>query len=606
MKKKLAFRKLFFCVLLAIGSILFMAPVQVNAGEEKDIVLIHHHSESCMGDITEYRDADFAGHTGSTFSICPYCGGMVEHYVFEGRCSCGRTWYETGYACVNSMYGDTPSGCPYYEEVVLNTGHMHTSRGYVCGKEGKEVGKIVFDISTKDPAAEVVLKATYEGELATPSMRWEEERGTVNDKTQEGEEDEEGKEESKEEKSEEEKSEEEKGEEGKNEEEKSEEGKNEEGLEEGPDVQEYPQKTSSITVKKNGRYNFYATYEEDGEYFSLSRYIEIENIDAAPPVMEIVQTPEEWTEGECTVEIIAEDDGFGLDRLPYSFDGGVTWTDNPVYILTGDTSLEIVVRDLAGNEVKESRTVSRQKPPAPAQPSDNSWQDPENADIVPEVPTVEESVIPKLPQEEFRVEGAGGDDGNDEGNENNGEENIGEENENPDDERTRDETGADDREKEYPTAVLGVSIEVTPDGDAPKPGQPAVSFRAVFEKMREFWKELPVPAKTAFVTTSSVIGAGLLLYGLLMILGTAKISWINEKGKCRFLARLPIRKEDGCISLHLRKEAMQSAQSSRIRICLPGYYTKLHRYLPLMFSFGGRIYPMHVEERMELDLDDIR
>jgi hypothetical protein len=271
-----------------------------------------------------------------------------------------------------------------------------------------------------------------------------------------------------------------------------------------------------------------------------------------------------------------------------------------VFVLTEDTPLEIIVKDLAGNEVKESRTVSKQKPSAPAQPSGNTWQDAPKTDTGAEAPAVTE----EQPQEiiaDVRAMGDSTDERIPRDSADDGEADIDGDTDNPDssDEEIRGDAGADDA-KDYPTAVLGASIEITPDTD-----KPAVNLKEILERIREAWKELPTPAKTAVVTVSSIIGAGLLWYGLLMILGTAKVSWINEEGKSRFLARLPIRKEEGCISLHLRKKAMQSAKSCRIRISLPRYYTKLHRYLPLMFSYGGRIYPMHIEERMELNLDDI-
>ena len=595
MKKFMAFGKLFFCVLLAICSLLFTVPVHVLAGELEDIVLIHHHSEVCMGEITVYRAADYVANTSLSASTCPYCGGVVHHYVFEGRCSCGRTWYETGYACINSMYGDTPSGCPYYEHVSIDTMHMHTSRGYVCGKEGLEVGKISFDISTKEPAAEVILKATYEGELATPQMTWEEEATNADESLKD---DNSGKEEgsAKEGTAE---SEDEDDEEGSREtvgEDAGESGEDSDDDEEKSGEAEGEvllPKTSSITIHKNGRYNFYASYEEDGQTYRVSRSVEIENIDAAPPVMEIIQTPEEWKDGECTVEIIAEDEGFGLAEKPYSFDGGKTWTDDPVYVLTEDTPLEIVVRDLAGNEIREERNVSKQKPPAP-QPSGGSSQEDGTGTDEPVLPGGDAPSDPPL-TDESRLTGEQPADLTDEagdGNDAQGDEAAG---------VPEDDYNADD----LPTAVLGAFDINEPSEDPTANKKTVFDIRSLLERVRSLWADAPVRAKAFTITATTLIGGILIWYALFMIYGTARISWITESGKRRFLARLPIRKEEGCVSLHLRKSAMQSAGSCRICISLPHYYTKLHKYLPLMFSYGGRIYPMHIEERMELNLDDI-
>ena len=585
--KRIFFGKGRVFFVLAATAVFLLFPIPSLALEEglTDISIIHHHSEACMGDISEYRDADYVGHTGSTYGTCPYCGGTVEYYVFEGRCSCGRTWMETGYACINSSYGDTPSGCPYYEEVHIDTGHLHTYRGYVCGKEGLEMGKITFDISTKDPAAQVVLSATYEGKLETPEMTWEaEQEDEIPDEAEDEKTDAENADDVRDNETDYEMQ------DGETKEDADESDAPEEEEPQGELPEGVIPRTSSITVKKNGRYNFYASYEEDGETFRVSRSVEIENIDSEPPTFEIIQTPEEWRDGECRIEIVAEDEGFGLAALPYSFDGGETWTDNPVCIITEENSFEIVVRDLAGNRTQITKEISKPIPPKPASnpPVEQAEAAPAFEEIIP-VETIAE-LPPVLPN-------ATGPE--------NGEENPGSDlTEEEEDDKGTDEQ-IEEEPEEFTGIVLGVSTVAEPDPDSEeKPKGIAGFIKQSYEKAKEAWQQLPEPVQIISVGILSLIGATGVVYGLAFLCGTARISCVTEDGKSRFLARLFIHKEDGCISLHLRKKVMQNAESRKIRIRLPRYYAKAHRYLPLMFSYAGRIYPMHVEQTMELSLDE--
>ena len=170
-----------------------------------------------------------------------------------------------------------------------------------------------------------------------------------------------------------------------------------------------------------------------------------------------------------------------------------------------------------------------------------------------------------------------------------------------------EEPQVEEEPEEFTGIVLGVSTVAEQDPNPEpeeKPKGIASFIKQSYEKAKEAWQQLPEPVQIISVGILSLIGATGVVYGLAFLCGTARISCVTEDGKSRFLARLFIHKEDGCISLHLRKKVMQNAESRKIRIRLPRYYAKAHRYLPLMFSYAGRIYPMHVEQTMELSLDE--
>lgn len=87
----------------------------------------------------------------------------------------------------------------------------------------------------------------------------------------------------------------------------------------------------------------------------IKESIFIANIDDTAPEYETRISPEGWTNQPVTVEIIANDinpdgsEGSGIPTEGYSYDGGVTWTDEASKVVSDNTNLEIAVRDNAGN-----------------------------------------------------------------------------------------------------------------------------------------------------------------------------------------------------------------------------------------------------------------
>lgn len=83
--------------------------------------------------------------------------------------------------------------------------------------------------------------------------------------------------------------------------------------------------------------------------------IVITQIDRVAPSIDQIDYATSPTNQPLPITIIAHDiaspNGYpaGLMGDAYSFNEGVTWTGNTTLIVTGNTSLHIVVRDAAGN-----------------------------------------------------------------------------------------------------------------------------------------------------------------------------------------------------------------------------------------------------------------
>lgn len=84
--------------------------------------------------------------------------------------------------------------------------------------------------------------------------------------------------------------------------------------------------------------------------------VEIEGIDrTAPVIKEIKMEPDNWKSGNAVIKVTAKDneDGCGLAKTAYSYDGGKSWTEKNEIMLSKSEDLEIQVRDQLGNTVNQ-------------------------------------------------------------------------------------------------------------------------------------------------------------------------------------------------------------------------------------------------------------
>lgn len=413
--KVISFRKRRF-VLYAVALLLVALigiPLYVNAEENVTTYhLYHKHVAGCKGTVYKTIVADTTRNLVISGSDTCSCGGYHDYYSFTGVCSCGKTWYTTGHACVNSPYGSNKGTCSNYSVINCNTSHSHPVTEYVCGNTQESIIEtITVSSSTLLPAHSVTLTATREGLLEEVNLTWADSEAPA-----------------------------------------------------------------ELTVSENGTYHLYAAYRENGIDYMSDIEVEVNNIDYEPPVVsdivsdkqdftsdniilsieaedaaglpenyiswngeafsgnnqyeisengtyevtitdiagntvvksitvenidktapEIVSmsyNPQPWYSGECKVTVSATDRGngnagSGLAAEPYSWDEGVTWTAENTVVLSEPGSVSVWVRDAVGNATeKEIEVLMTSKPVVnTANPADDLENDEENMMIVPIVET---------------------------------------------------------------------------------------------------------------------------------------------------------------------------------------------------------------------------
>lgn len=127
----------------------------------------------------------------------------------------------------------------------------------------------------------------------------------------------------------------------------------------------------SYIVPENGTYTVSLVTSSNTSAKSIE--VVISNIDKTAPTFSVDYDPTpDLPSVDVTITAADGDDGSGLDSAPYSFDGGNTWTDNPVCNVTENGTLDIVVRDKAGNEATETIEISNIKKPEPPKPENEN------------------------------------------------------------------------------------------------------------------------------------------------------------------------------------------------------------------------------------------
>ncbi len=122
--------------------------------------------------------------------------------------------------------------------------------------------------------------------------------------------------------------------------------------------------SNSITVDANGAYKMYLSYKEGGISYLQEYSVSVDNIDHQPPmVSEIVASKTEVTSENVVLSLSAEDN-VGLPETYIRWNGG-EWQSNSDLEVISNGIYEAEVRDLAGNTVKKSITISNIDKTAP-------------------------------------------------------------------------------------------------------------------------------------------------------------------------------------------------------------------------------------------------
>lgn len=101
---------------------------------------------------------------------------------------------------------------------------------------------------------------------------------------------------------------------------------------------------SLYNVAENGTYTVTV---RDAAGNTASYVFHVDNIDRVLPEVELELI--EGQDGDRILHVQATDHESGLADMAYSFDGGITWTDNMRYEITQEGTYTVLVRDRAGN-----------------------------------------------------------------------------------------------------------------------------------------------------------------------------------------------------------------------------------------------------------------
>ena len=103
----------------------------------------------------------------------------------------------------------------------------------------------------------------------------------------------------------------------------------------------------------------YVRAKDEAGNISLAEKVKIINVDQIKPTVKITGNPTSWTNKDVTLTITASDAESGLHSMPYSFDGGKTWSDTDTKVFTKNQVVNIQVRDKVGNIYETSVTISK-------------------------------------------------------------------------------------------------------------------------------------------------------------------------------------------------------------------------------------------------------
>ena len=127
--------------------------------------------------------------------------------------------------------------------------------------------------------------------------------------------------------------------------------------------------------------------------------ITVDNIDKTRPTVSLSIADGgvlyEGEEGQVTLKASASDAASGLAEKPYSWNGGVSWSESPSYVITEAGNYTVLVRDRAGNTARAALEVTYTKRP---EESEETTQ-PEETTVPEESSRPEETTVPENPSQ---------------------------------------------------------------------------------------------------------------------------------------------------------------------------------------------------------------
>lgn len=146
----------------------------------------------------------------------------------------------------------------------------------------------------------------------------------------------------------------------------------------------------TLFVTENGTYSVTAT-DDAGKTVTAS--ITIDCIDKIAPVIEsISHDSSSVTQNSVTVMVMASDGESGLSENAYSIDGGTTWSGQNTFTISQGNTVNLMIRDNAGNITQ--KTIQRSDFPYPPAPTPVSTPVPTSPPVSTPTPAAESTPVP--------------------------------------------------------------------------------------------------------------------------------------------------------------------------------------------------------------------
>ena len=404
------------------------------------------------------------------------------------------------------------------------------------------------------------------------------------------------------------------------------------------------QEGNTFEIAKNGTYQI-AVSDSLGNV-SVEE-IEINNIDTSPPNLTLSLNPEKWKEGDCTITAVASDEGLGLGDAPYSFDGGKTWESKNSISVSKSCTVEVMVRDAAGNvtvksaeavlkekkqeeEKKEKESGSEKKEDREKESEKeneknsekNSEQNSEteiNRDDIKENDTgvdtgTGDTLVSKEEEAGKRKSSVKEDKKDEKGKKEKGKQEAkSNEERNPEDTETG-ENGQNEPETEelniqdVQDEFSGILPEdkrnettIVVQKEEPKAWE-NTKAGIILKELRFLFMKIPKEYRILGITSSTLTGFTGTFFGIFFLTRSAGVFWLDGKGKEHFLARNLIHRKGEMYTMKINRSALMNSESKNLRIRMPGVFVALHRYRPFVISMGNTTVSQNVEKIISVHL----
>ena len=110
----------------------------------------------------------------------------------------------------------------------------------------------------------------------------------------------------------------------------------------------------------------------------------------------------------------------------------------------------------------------------------------------------------------------------------------------------------------------------------------------------------PVVKTVGVISAATLAGSAMIFYAWMILFQTARVMWVDERGRAHSLARAFIHRESTGFALTIRSKSLLRAERDEYKIVMPAIFAGIYRYQPVRLRFEERMYCLHVERCIDL------